>query len=473
MAVTNTHLLQTVSTVAEALSSSECRRLSYLCGSLDTDESVASVKEMLNSKVMNSEMDDLFLLELMFELRRFDLLKKVFETSRDEVERTLRHRQVLSRFRVLMDNLSEDMASEDVRNVKFLLTSTLPREKMDKAENFLDVIVELEKLDKVSSEKVDFVEQCLRNIGRIDLARKVNRYQKSDETFQQHSSQQINQQQLLRAPFSYSAPNTSCHLHHPKRGQSHCIASEKKTEQVNREQSFQSLLDGYKLNRGVCVIIDCVGNDGDMLEDTFKALHFSVTLHKWLHAKVTLSVLTDVLSQRENRDADAFICCIISRGTATHLLATDSHSTDLHLDGVRRLFTAEVCPMLAGKPKLFFIQRYSTPKVQACPRITHRDEDLETDGCNALSRCELVPTDADVFWSHCWTDEHHLEQSDHHSVYLKALTDTLRKGQRRKSHLVDIHIKVNEAIYNHNKRNPGAEYHIDLKHTLRKNLYLQ
>ena len=49
-------------------------------------------------------------------------------------------------------------------------------------QNFLDVVVELEKLDKVSSDSVDMIEQCLRNVGRVDLAKKVNQYQSSGES---------------------------------------------------------------------------------------------------------------------------------------------------------------------------------------------------------------------------------------------------------------------------------------------------
>lgn len=49
-------------------------------------------------------------------------------------------------------------------------------------ENFLDVIIELEKLDLVSSERIDFVEKCLMNIDRVDLAKKVTAYKVSGET---------------------------------------------------------------------------------------------------------------------------------------------------------------------------------------------------------------------------------------------------------------------------------------------------
>lgn len=49
-------------------------------------------------------------------------------------------------------------------------------------QSFLDVVAELEKLDKVSSKSVNLVEKCLREIGRVDLAKKVNAYKMSGES---------------------------------------------------------------------------------------------------------------------------------------------------------------------------------------------------------------------------------------------------------------------------------------------------
>ena len=44
---------------------------------------------------------------------------------------------------------------------------------------------------------------------------------------------------------------------------------------------------------------------------------------------------------------------------------------------------------------------------------------------------------------------------------------------RRRTHLVDVHTEINGMIFDHNRKSPGAIYHINLRHTLRKNLYLQ
>lgn len=91
--------LQAINQTAEALSSCERRRIFYLCEILDTDTSVACMKDMLKSKVTCHERGQLFLTELMLQLRRFDILKKVYNTNRDEVEKALIHRKVLPRFR--------------------------------------------------------------------------------------------------------------------------------------------------------------------------------------------------------------------------------------------------------------------------------------------------------------------------------------------------------------------------------------
>ncbi|XP_047193416.1 CASP8 and FADD-like apoptosis regulator isoform X1 [Scophthalmus maximus] len=473
MALPDQPELQAINQVAESLSGCERRVLFYLCESLDTDHSTTCAKEMLRAKVMCHDRGRLFLAELLLQLRRFDILRKVCSISRDEVERTLGCQQVLPRFRVLMAHISEDMAEEDLNNVKFLISSTLSREKLEKAKNFLDVIIELEKLDLVSPERVDFVQECLTNIGRVDLAKKVATYKLSAvATPPQYS----HQQESCRAPFPSPTLHSSRSLQQTRPGQSLHFGPETTPVRLHTGQSCQSPLDGYRFNsnpRGVCVIIDCVGNDGDMLEQTFKALHFNVALYKWLSVEDTLSALRGIFQQRENLKGDGLVCCLISRGTADHLLGIDSYITGLHLDSVRRLFTTDACPMMAGKPKLFFIQTYSVPQFQPCAGMYHQDEDLETDGCCGRPSHEYIPTDADVFWSHCWTDERQLVQEHHRSIYLKALTDTLLKGQIRKTKLVDIHTEVNGAIFEHNRRNPGANYHIDLKHTLRKDLYLQ
>lgn len=169
----------------------------------------------------------------------------------------------------------------------------------------------------------------------------------------------------------------------------------------------------------------------EMLEQTFKALHFKVILHRWLSAADILLALTETMKMKEMREVDCFVCCIISRSTENQLLGTDLNGPGLDLDGVKQFFTAHSCPALVGKPKLFFIQRYSIPGYQNFAWREHRDEDLETDGYTERPRCNVIPEDADIFWSHCLIDERQLERGQHNSVFLKALTEALQRSRWR------------------------------------------
>lgn len=179
MAVPDQFQLLAINEIAEALSSNERSRLFYLCENLDTDHSVACMKEMLRSKVTQHQNAHLFLAELMWRLGRLDILRKVCKVNRDDLERT---RQMVPRFRVLMTELSEELDTEDLDSIKFLLSCKLSREKLEKTKSFLDIIVELEKLDSVSPERLDFVEDCLTNIGRIDLVKKLTTYKNSGQS---------------------------------------------------------------------------------------------------------------------------------------------------------------------------------------------------------------------------------------------------------------------------------------------------
>lgn len=51
-------------------------------------------------------------------------------------------------------------------------------------QSFLDIVVELEKLDQLSSEKMDLIEHCLRSIHRADLAKKISHYQQTGKNYQ-------------------------------------------------------------------------------------------------------------------------------------------------------------------------------------------------------------------------------------------------------------------------------------------------
>ncbi|XP_064833058.1 CASP8 and FADD-like apoptosis regulator isoform X4 [Oncorhynchus masou masou] len=331
----NGQLYQMINRICEDLSSGECRRLLYLCGSLDTDRCGSGhVREVLNSWLSRGQVDQLYLVELLFRLRRFDLLKKEFHISKQEVDGILGQNRALSEYRVLMSDVSEDMGKEDLDSLKFLLSGSLSRERLTRVKSFLDVIVELEKLDRVSSERVELIEKCLRDISRVDLARKVKGYRNLTSVgTPQHRpvvmTQQA-QQQWIRTPSNPmpTASTVSCHSRQEQSTQN-TPENENIAEPERKRLFYQSPVDVYRLQsdpRGECLIIDCVGSDGDMLEEMFSGLQFKVTLVKWPRVGDTLSLLRQAAQPRQTQEVDAFACCIISRGSGCVLTRSDTSS---------------------------------------------------------------------------------------------------------------------------------------------------
>ncbi|XP_043987922.1 CASP8 and FADD-like apoptosis regulator isoform X1 [Gambusia affinis] len=412
-----------INAIAEDLTTGDRKKAIYLCGSLVTDSSVACVRETLRVKGNFHADPALFIMSILRQLGRYDIIKRVYKVDRNEIEKKIQtYRQVLPRFRVLMVTISDNLQMEDVEQIKFLLGRTLSHEKTENIKTFLEVMIELEKLDSVSPERVELVEECLQNIGRLDLAKTVAAYKMSGAT-SEHSWPPQHSGQAASQPDQYN----------------------------------------FRANqRGVCVIIDCIGNDGGMLENTFKALHFNVLYYSMLGANEIFETLKEVSKHRQSCNEDAFVCCIISRSLDDNILGTDSYGRGLSVKNIRELFLGDSCPMMVGKPKLFFIQSYMVPE----------SDHWVQDCCDSFPIRENLPTEADILWSHCWTDESQLLQEQHHSVYLKALTDALSKA-KRETNLLDVQMKVNGAIYDHNQKHPEANYHCDVKHTLRKSIYLE
>ncbi|KAL1268270.1 hypothetical protein QQF64_033633 [Cirrhinus molitorella] len=396
-------------------------------------------------------MDYAFLMELILKIKRYDLLREVLSTSKSAVEGLLKNGHSVSEYRVLMADVSEDMDTDDLKSLTFLLRGTLPKQKLENVQNFLDIVVELEKLDQLSSENMDLIEHCLKSIHRVDLAKKISLYQQTVLMIKQGSSPP-DRLQFTRRPLpnsSFAISSSSCNAgpvsnfcdkptaaKKELRGPRSCC---KQQEEVYSMQSEP---------RGVCLIIDCVGTEGDELAQTFKALHFQVIMHKLLCVRNMLSTLREVAHHQSHYNASAFVCCIISRSRSSDLLATDFHDRRLNLNTVRRLFTSDSCQGLAGKPKLFFIQSYDVSEPQRCVSCVGCEDveggELETDGPVVLCCRNGIPVDADIFWSHCSTKGQQLEDSNHQSVYLKALRSSLIEGQKRRTNLVDAHMTVRQ-----------------------------
>ncbi|XP_074857021.1 CASP8 and FADD-like apoptosis regulator isoform X2 [Carettochelys insculpta] len=451
--------------IEQELDEDEKEMMIFLCRDLAPDLSNVDIRELLG--VLN-ETGRLGLSELLYRLRRYDLLRRALGTEKTAVETDLaRNPRAVSDYRVLMVEINEEL---------------------DKKESFLAVVCDLEKLNLVAPDQLDLIEDCLQNIHRIDLKKKIQKYKCEALSTSGSQPMYINALQaslpnltLIDPPFSSGIQNMN--KERCLNGQ-HAIQTELVHTSI-QESGANSLEvkkmvydDRYRMQSrplGVCLIIDCIGNDVDMLEETFKALSFEVLCYRYLSVEAMNQTFHEVARLQRHRDYDSFICILVSRGSPHSIFCTDQTFPGYPLDRVKKFFTGDSCPDLLGKPKLFFIQSYIVPADQQEPtsllEVDGNEQKITTNN-RRLRNCSIPPV-ADIFWSQCKVDVSLLERSPNSpSYYLRTLAQLLRNPLNRKLPLLDIHIELNSRVYDWNRTSDlQPPYSLLLQHTLRKKLF--
>lgn len=90
------------------------------------------------------------------------------------------------------------------------------------------------------------------------------------------------------------------------------------------------------------------------LTQCFRYLGYTVEVHRNLTAHQIESVFRYYSNNIDHSKYDSFVGCVLSHGEDGHVFGTDSKTVSL--SSIVNGLTAESCPSLAGKPKLFFIQ---------------------------------------------------------------------------------------------------------------------
>ncbi|XP_006022153.1 CASP8 and FADD-like apoptosis regulator isoform X2 [Alligator sinensis] len=472
--------------IEQELDEDEKEMMLFLCRDFIPDLPTADLRELLGALNERGKLSRLGLSELLYRVKRFDLLKRSLRTQKAAVEADLaRYPRLVSDYRVLMVELNEQLDKKEVNSLIFLLKDYVPRMKMAKDKSFLAVAIDLEKQNMVAPTELELIEECLQNIHRIDLKKKIQKYKQ--EALMAPSSAQpmyINALQaslpnltLVDPPYSSGVWNMN--KEHPLNGQ-HAIQTAPVHVSIQESgiASPQVPDDRYRMQSqplGICLIIDCIGNDTDMLEETFQEVGYEVHCYKYLSVEAMNQTLHEASKLQKHKDCDSFICILISRGSSQSIFCTDQPFPGFSLDRVKQFFTADSCPSLLGKPKLFFIQSYIVTATNHEPTsLLEIDGDEQKINTNAKRTWNCIPKAADIFWSQCKVDVSTLERSPtSSSFYLHCLAEILRNPQKRKLSLLDIHIELNRRVYDQNKFcHPTQHYSLLLWHTLRKKLFL-
>ncbi|XP_005640588.2 CASP8 and FADD-like apoptosis regulator isoform X1 [Canis lupus baileyi] len=471
--------------VEEALDEDEKEMLLFLCRDVAADVAPLTVRDLLDILSERGELSAMGLAELLYRVRRFDLLKRIFKMDRRAVEaHLLRHPRLISDYRVLMTEIGDDLDKSDVSSLIFLMRDHMGRNKVAKDKSFLDLVIELEKLNLIAPDQLDLLEKCLKNIHRIDLKTKIQKYKQSAQ------GAGTNYTNALQASFpNLSLKDPSCNLR-LQNGRSKEQRLNVRQLDLQRESVKASVQESgpflprhipeerYRMQSkplGICLIIDCIGNDTDFLRDTFTSLGYEVQYFLYLNVDSIIQILRQVARMPQHQDYDSFVCVLVSRGGSQSVFGVDHTNSGFPLDQVRRMFMGDACPFLLGKPKLFFIQNYVVSEGQM-----DSSSFLEVDGPevnNVESKAKqpgpcTIHREADFLWSLCKADVSLLEQSSGSpSLYLKCLSQKL--GQDRRRPLLELHTELNSSVYDWNSRVSAKErYYVWLQHTLRKKLIL-
>ncbi|NXA90854.1 CFLAR regulator, partial [Melanocharis versteri] len=462
----------------EELDKEEEEMMVFLCRDLAPDLATADLKEILVALNEREKLTPLGLSELLYRVKRFDLLRRILNTEKATVEAHLaRSLRLIPDYRVLMVEINENLEKDEVGSLGFLLRDYAPRMKMAKDKSFLALIIDLEKLNLVAPNQLDLIENCFRSIHRIDLIRKIQKYKHEASVSSVHSQPvYVNAHQaslpnlnLIDPPYNSGNENTE----KLQNGSSLTLAepvhmSVQESGSVPHKMSD----DSYRMQSqplGICLIIDCIGNDTDVLEETFRGLDYDVHCHRYLNMNSMNQTLLEVARWQKHRNYDSFVCILVSRGNSHSIFCTDHTFSGFPLEQIKKYFTADSCSGLLGKPKLFFIQSYVVPEnEQECTSL------LEVDGNGEnISAKVTIPHAADIFWSHCKVDVSTLEQCPtSSSYYLRCLAELLRNPYKRKLCMLAIHMELNKKVYDWNTTaDPSQQYSLLLQHTLRKKLF--
>lgn len=109
--------------------------------------------------------------------------------------------------------------------------------------------------------------------------------------------------------------------------------------------------------------------DCENLKATLKLLGFEVATYYDLKSSEVEEITTKV-SKQDHADCDCFVLVLLSHGEQGIIYSRDSAYKP---DTLWSKFTPDLCPTLAGKPKLFFIQACQGDRLDGGVRLTQVD----------------------------------------------------------------------------------------------------
>ncbi|XP_026170395.1 caspase-8 [Mastacembelus armatus] len=472
----------TLSRIDDQLDSTDVASLCFLCRDVINRkrlEGVVDAKMLFLRLEEKSLLDNSFFLsQLLHTIHRADLLSLLETDSRRPEESDAS--PTLSAYRVMLYKIYEDITQDHLDTMKFLLTEKLNRRQIEASNTALDLFVEMEKTNLLSSTNVhelrkvlqEFSQQLVQTIDNYIIELTPQRMRSPPPDLMDCQSTNNFQQPTLSVPETQPSYRD-------------CVFSD---ENPNCHPPDET--EYYALNhipRGYCVVInnqtfsdtnmrDRAGTEEDekALCSLFTKLGFMTDVHKNLTANNMRHELHK-LSCGEFSRHDALVVCVLSHGEKGCVFGIDGNMVSLQQ--LTSPFTSDNVRTLAGKPKLFFIQACQGKNFQKpCPQSRSFSEENDKKKSHILEHDggETIPSDADFLLGMATVSEcRSFRNVTTGSIYIQELCRQLKKSAESSERddiltvLTRVNREVSKGEYLNHKQMPEPKY------TLTKKLVLK
>ncbi|KAK3610464.1 hypothetical protein CHS0354_016653 [Potamilus streckersoni] len=261
----------------------------------------------------------------------------------------------------------------------------------------------------------------------------------------------------------------------------------------HRDDSLQSrkhsAIPSYKMNampRGICLIINIrvfdrgdwelgtrVGSEKDVdnLKRLFRKLHFSIKEVEDLEGAELARTIAKIGLNINHSRFDCFVCCILSHGFEGNVYGSDGRIVPIKT--LTTSVQASMCPTLAGKPKLFFIQACQGDQIQGGLAIETDAAPIHQDRHCDSNVKQWIPDDADFLLGYSTVPGYAaIRNRTNGSWYINKLVEVMERYHDRMD-MVSMLGKVNdelskmEAVHGNRRFKQMSSFHS----TLRKKVY--
>ncbi|KAM3917376.1 caspase-8-like [Leptodactylus fuscus] len=424
--------------ITSDLDSSNLSELTFLCKDLIPQQPSKGKQDidLLKMLMQMSHIDEnntSLIEELLFHLKRYDLLSKHFKlTSKTVAERlnnpTTAH---ISPYRCLLYNLGNLVPDSKVTEIKSQYNGIISKPRLEKVTSLWDLFIELERKDKISKDNVSFLTQMSQYVDDDKFMELITTYEKEIAAAAPGS---INTDDSHGEPTSTTQESelsgTVYTMNSPTRGI--CLIINNFDFSEARCNPGQ---EDFKDRRGTKI-------DEESLQDVFSKLGFQVEIKNDLKGYEMLQTIK-LYSEINHEQNNCFICCVLSHGDQGIIYGTDGESVPIR--NLTLSFSRSRCSTLTGKPKLFFIQ--------ACQGKKHHQlVPLQTDACNASADCcniskNLIPDEPDFLLGMPTTLQCvSFRDPICGSWYIQSLCKQLHQSYQSKKDIISTLTKVNQEL---------------------------